>query len=201
MTQPFIPENISHLIEEFNKLPGIGPKSAERVVFYLLKKPDFEVSEFAKRLSELKQGITTCSNCMTFSLTPICSICSDSTRDHQVICIVEDFLDLVALEKTGEFKGVYHVLGGLISPVDGVGPDELTLAELLTRARDAKINEVVLALNPSMEGEATAQYILRILKPHNIKITRIARGIPIGGHLEYTDSQTLKRALQGRVDY
>lgn len=197
----FIPKNIQAAIEEFSKLPGIGPKSAERLVFHLLKKPEAEVARLGEAVLALKKEIRYCNVCQHLTTEEICDICKSEGRSKETVCIVEDSLDLMALEKTNEYKGLYHVLHGIISPVDGIGPDELTIAELIKRAKEGKIKEMIFALNPSMEGEATAAYISRYVKPLNIKITRIARGIPVGGNLEYADSQTLKRAMEGRMEY
>ena len=197
----FIPKNIQKAIEQFSKLPGIGPKSAERLVFYLLKKPESEVAELGDAIISLKRDIRYCNQCQHLTTEEICDICQSDGRNKETVCIVEDSLDLMALEKANEYKGIYHVMHGIISPVDGIGPDELTIAELVRRAKTGEIKEMILALNPSMEGEATAAYISRYIKPLNIKITRIARGIPVGGNLEYADSQTLKRAMEGRMEY
>ncbi len=196
-----IPKNIEKTIEEFSKLPGIGPKSAERLTFYLLRKPDENVEQFGEVIKKLKEGIKYCEVCKNLATEDMCSICNDQNRDQSEICIVEDPLDLIALEKANEYKGVYHVLHGIISPVEGIGPDELTITELIERVKKGGIKEIIIALNPSMEGEATAAYITRYIKPLEVKITRIARGIPVGGNLEYADSQTLKRALEGRMEY
>jgi len=182
-------------------LPGIGPKSAERLTFYLLKKTTSDIENLGGSILKLKEGLLYCDNCKNMSLEPLCEICKNDTRNKETVCVVEDSLDLIALEKTNEYKGLYHVLHGIISPVDGIGPDELTIAELVKRVKEGQIKELILALNPSMEGEATAAYISRYIKPLNIKITRIARGIPVGGHLEYADSQTLRRAMEGRMEY
>jgi recombination protein RecR len=197
----FIPKNIEKAIEEFSKLPGIGPKSAERLVFYLLKKTTTDIDGLGRSILQLKEGLKYCDTCKNLSLEALCEICKNENRQSETVCVVEDALDLIALEKTNEYKGLYHVLHGIISPVDGIGPDELTIAELVSRAKEGKVKEMIIALNPSMEGEATAAYISRQIKPLNIKITRIARGIPVGGHLEYADSQTLRRALEGRMEY
>lgn len=197
----FIPKNIQTTIEEFSKLPGIGPKSAERLVFHLLKKPESEVAKLGESVLNLKKEIRYCNSCKHLTTNEVCDICKSDSRNKEVVCVVEDSLDLMALEKTNEYKGLYHVLHGIISPIDGIGPDELTIAELVERAKTGQIKEMIFALNPSMEGEATTAYITRYLKPLNIKITHIARGIPVGGNLEYADSQTLKRALLGRVEY
>jgi len=196
-----IPKNIEKVIEEFSRLPGIGPKSAERLTFYLLKKPAEDVERFGDAVKKLKEGIKYCGICKNLTTEDICPICSSENRDKNTLCVVEDSLDLIALEKTGVFRGVYHVLHGLISPVEGIGPDELTIAELIERLKKSDIKELIIALNPSMEGEATAAYLTRYIKPLDIKITRIARGIPVGGDLEYADSQTLKRAMEGRMEY
>lgn len=197
----FIPKNIQAAIEEFSKLPGIGPKSAERLVFHLLKKPEAEVARLGDAVLALKKEIRYCNICQHLTTEEVCDICKSDGRSKETVCIVEDSLDLMALEKTNDYKGLYHVLHGIISPVDGIGPDELTIAELIRRAKEGEIKEMIFALNPSMEGEATAAYISRYVKPLDIKITRIARGIPVGGNLEYADSQTLKRAMEGRMEY
>lgn len=197
----FIPKNIQKAIEAFSKLPGIGPRSAERLVFYLLKKPEAYVAELGNAISSLKKEIRYCDECKHLTTESLCDICLHANRSKETVCVVEDSLDLMAIEKTNEYKGVYHVLHGIISPVDGIGPDELTIAELIERVKQGAIKELIFGLNPSMEGEATAAYITRYLKPFDLKITRLARGIPIGGNLEYADSQTLKRALLGRMEY
>lgn len=197
----FLPKNIERTIEEFSKLPGIGPKSAERLVFHLLKKTTSDIDRLGQSIISLKEGLRYCDECKNLSLETLCEICKNDSRSRETVCVVEDTLDLIALEKTNEYKGRYHVLHGIISPVDGIGPDELTIAELVERSKRGGIHEMIIALNPSMEGEATAAYISRFVKPLNIKITRIARGIPVGGHLEYADSQTLRRALEGRMEY
>jgi len=197
----FIPKSIEQAIEEFGKLPGIGMKSAERLTFYLLGKKNEDVERFGETIKKLKAGLRYCEKCQNFATEAVCGICSDTRRDSSVLCVVEDPLDLIALEKANTYKGLYHVLHGVISPVDGVGPDELKIAELLERVKKGGIKEIILALNPSLEGEATSAYILRYLKPVDIKITRIARGIPMGGDLNYADSQTLKKAFEGRGEY
>ena len=197
----FIPKNIQRAIEEFSKLPGIGSKTAERLVFHLLKKTEADVAELGEAILSLKKEIRYCDVCKNLTTDEICEICRSDGRSKETICVVEDSLDLMAIEKANEYRGLYHVLHGIISPVDGIGPDELTIAELIARAKKGDVKELIFALNPSMEGEATAAYITRYIKPLNIKITRIARGIPVGGNLEYADSQTLKRALEGRMEY
>lgn len=197
----FIPKNIQRAIEEFSKLPGIGSKTAERLVFYLLKKTEADVAGLGEAILSLKKEIRYCDVCKNLTTEEVCEICRSEGRSKETICVVEDALDLMAIEKANEYKGSYHVLHGIISPVDGIGPDELTIAELIERAKKGNVKEMIFALNPSMEGEATAAYITRYIKPLNIKITRIARGIPVGGNLEYADSQTLKRAMEGRMEY
>lgn len=196
-----IPKTIEKAIGEFQKLPGIGQKTAERLVFFLLKRTPEDVRLLGQTLQSLRDGLRYCEQCQNFSLEPVCGLCSDPGRDSSILCIVEDMLDLVAIEKAGSFRGHYHVLHGVISPIDGVGPDDLKTAELEERLKKGGIKEVILALNPSLEGEATSAYLLRILRPHNVKITRIARGIPMGGDLEYADPHTLKKALEGRGEY
>lgn len=197
----FIPKNIERTIEEFSKLPGIGAKSAERLVFHLLKKTTSDIEALGNSILKLKEGLKYCDLCKNLCLEARCEICQSDKRNSETVCVVEDTMDLIALEKTHEYKGHYHVLHGIISPIDGIGPDELTIGELIDRAKTGTIKELIIALNPSMEGEATAAYISRYIKPMNIKITRIARGIPVGGHLEYADSQTIRRALEGRMEY
>ncbi len=197
----YIPKNIQRAIEEFSKLPGVGPKTAERLVFYLLKKPSQDIQKLGQAINELKEGLVYCEICKNLSSEIRCDICNNEARSEEEVCVVEDALDLMALEKTGAFKGRYHVLHGIISPVDGVGPDELTIHDLVLRAKNGTLKEMIFALNPSMEGEATAAYIMRQIEPYDIKVTRIARGIPMGGHVEYADSQTLKRAMEGRMSY
>jgi recombination protein RecR len=196
-----LPENIQKVIEGFAKLPGIGQKSAERLTFYLLRKPDHDVQEFASAIENLKTGLNQCVICSNLTQGEKCAICMNDKRDPSVVCVVEEVLDLIALEKTGEFKGLYHVLHGVISPVEGVGPDELKIKELVDRVKSGTIKEIIFALNPALEGEATIAYILRLLKAYPIKATRIARGIPMGGDLEYADSQTLRQAMAGRQEY
>ena len=191
------------LIEQFQKLPGIGPKSAQRMAFQILKMPRTEVEKFANALIDAKSTITYCDICFNMSSNNPCEICSNPKRDKSIICVVSETKDLIAIEKTNEYKGVYHVLQGLISPLDGIGPEELRFKELLNRVAKEEIKEIILALNPSVEGEATSMYLAKILKPFNIKISRIAFGLPIGGELEYVDELTLTRAIEGRreVDF
>jgi len=187
-------------VEELSKLPGIGKKSAQRLVFYLLKLPRDDVVSLAKSLVDVKDKATYCSICFNITETDPCSICRDTQRDRSVICVVEEANDVMAFEKTREFNGLYHVLGGALSPLDGVGPEDLRIKELLSRLKQG-VREVILANNPNVEGEATALYLSRLIKPLGIKITRIARGIPVGTDIEYADEITLTRALEGRVNY
>jgi len=197
-----LPQPIQNLIDEFSKLPGIGTKSAQRLTFYLLRCPDQDINNLAQAIGNLKKKIRFCEQCFNLSEQNLCPICQDPKRDKSIICVVEDPLDIVALEKTGEYKGVYHVLHGVISPADGLGPEQLKIKELISRIKQGKgkIKEVIIATNPSLEGEATAMYLLRQLKPLGVKITRIARGLPVGGDLEYADEITLTNALKGRME-
>ncbi len=196
-----IPTSVQNLIDEFAKLPGIGPKTAQRLTFYLLRKADKSALDLGAAASSLKQGITFCKVCCNFTDSEICSICSDTTRDGSKICVVGEPLDVVALERSGSYKGLYHVLGGVISPVDGIGPDELFISQLVARIKDGRVEELVIATNPTLEGETTALYLQKIISPQGISITRIARGLPVGGDLEYADEVTLSRALEGRREY
>lgn len=198
-----LPSPIQKLINQLTKLPGIGEKTAARLAFYLLKQPKEEIELFSKSLLELKEKIVRCSICQNIAEVNPCPICKDPNRDKSIICVVGEPLDVVALESTREYKGIYHVLGGSINPPEGIGPDQLKIKELLERIKqsEGKIKEVILANNPTLEGEATAMYISRLLKPLNIKITRIARGLPVGGDLEYADEITLSNALKGRKEY
>lgn len=191
---------IAKLIEEFSKLPGIGKRSAERLAFHILKQPSENVERFSKALTEAKEKITFCPICQSLTDDVPCSICSDSRRDSSVICVVENPKDILAMEKTREFKGVYHVLHGVISPIDGIGPDDIKIKELLLRTKDNNVKEIIMATNPSIEGEATAMYISNLFKNFGIKVTRIAHGLPVGGELEYADEITITKALEGRQE-
>jgi len=195
---PYLSTSLQRAIDELAKLPGIGKKSAQRIVFYLLKQSEEEVNDLSQALLNLKKNLTFCSICFNVSDTEPCPICSDKNRDQSIICVVEEANDIVALEKIGEFKGLYHVLGGNLSPLDGIEPDDLRIKELLIRLND-EVKEVIIATNPNAEGEATALYLAKLIKPLGIKITRIARGIPVGTDLEYADEITLLRALEGRT--
>jgi recombination protein RecR len=222
-----IPRSVQKLIDEFSSLPGIGPKTASRLTFYLLHLPEEEISDFGKALLDLKKNVVTCQSCYNLAENNPCAICSNPKRDQTMIAVVENSLDVIAIEKTSEYQGLYHILGGAISPVDGIGPDELRIKELIDRVKNhrGKIKEIILATNPSLEGEATAMYIMKEIsniknqpvrlrsglsragvegqksKMEDIKITRIARGLPVGGDLEYADEITLSRALEGRKEY
>ena len=190
--------SIEKLIESFDRLPSIGNKTAARLAFYILDRPDEEVKEFVDSIINAKKNLKYCSKCFNISDTDPCVICSNPKRDNTIICVVEDVKDVVAMERTHEFKGLYHVLHGSISPMNGVGPDDIKIKELLSRIMEGNIKEVILATNPRVEGEATAMYISKLIKPLGIKVTRIAHGIPVGGDLEYTDEVTLSKALEGR---
>lgn len=191
-------ETIEKLIEEFAQLPSIGRKTAQRLAMYVLKMPREEVVSFAKALVEVKDKVRYCSTCFNITESDPCSICSGSKRNRKIICVVEEPNDVIAVEKTHEFNGLYHVLGGALSPLDGIGPEDLKVTELLNRLTD-DIEEIILALNPNVEGETTTLYLSKLLKPFSIKTTRIARGLPIGSDLEFADEATLTRALEGRV--
>ncbi len=191
-------EALQQLIEEFAQLPGIGRKSAQRLALHILKQPRDTAVRMAKALVNVKDRIRYCSSCCNITETDPCAICSSSKRERDVICVVEEPNDVIAVEKTSEFRGLYHVLGGALSPLDGIGPEELKVGELLARIT-GDIREVILAMNPNVEGEATTIYLSRLLKPLGVRVTRIARGIPVGGDLEFADEATLGRALEGRV--
>lgn len=200
-----IPKAIQQVVESFERLPGIGPKSAERLTFYLLHVPQTELDRFAKAVQNLRIGTVTCSVCFNVGEQDPCDVCDDAQRDHSVVCVVEQPLDVIALEKSRKFRGVYHVLHGKIDPLNNIGPDELRISDLVHRVRnpESRIREIILATNPTMEGEATAMYINKQLKAANpdLKITRIGRGLPIGADIEYADPTTLERAMEGRSEY
>jgi recombination protein RecR len=194
----FYPEPIARLIEAFQKLPGIGPKTAQRLAFFVLTLPREDVVGIARALVDARDKTRYCGVCGNFSDADTCLVCRDTRRDATLLCVVQDPRDVQAMERTREFKGFYHVLGGAISPMDGVGPDQLRMRELLVRVGEGRFREVILATNPNVEGEATALYLSRILKPLGLLVTRIAHGLPVGGDLEYADEVTLSRALEGR---
>lgn len=193
-----IPQSVERLIAELEKLPGIGPKSASRLAFYLIKAPDSDVKALGESLLGLKQNLRHCERCYNFSEAEKCAVCSAPDRDATVVCVVEDPLDIVAIENTGGFKGLYHVLHGAIAPIEGIGPEQLKIAELISRLKDEPISEVIVATNPNLEGEATAMYIQKLIAPIIDQVTRLASGLPMGGQLEYADELTLSRALEGR---
>ena len=188
------------LIDEFHKLPGIGPKSAQRLAYYLLRMPTIDAQALAAAILEVKERVTLCSICMNVTEVDPCRVCSDDRRDRATICVVEEPLDILALERSHAYEGLYHVLHGAISPMDGIGPEDLKMTDLLQRLRSDEVSEIILATNPNLEGEATAMYLTRLLKPLGVKVTRLARGLPVGGDLEYADDVTLARALEGRQE-
>ncbi|MFY9217071.1 MAG: recombination mediator RecR [Tepidanaerobacteraceae bacterium] len=188
---------LARLIDELSRLPGIGPKTAQRLAFYILKMPDERVASLSEAILQAKESIKYCSSCGNFTEDDPCSICQASYRDKNVIMVVEDPKDVVAIEKTRDYKGLYHVLHGAISPLEGIGPDDIKIKELLARITP-EVKEIILATNPNVEGEATAMYLAKLLKPLDVKVTRIAHGIPMGGDLEYADEVTLTKALEGR---
>ena len=194
------PEPVTRLIEAFAQLPGIGPKTASRLTFYLLRRPAEQSEALADALHDLKQKTVFCSSCHNITEQSPCAVCRDDSRDRSIICVVEEPLDVLAIDRTGEFKGLYHVLHGSISPVDGIGPDELRIGELMARLQDEPVQEVLLATNPNLEGEATAMYLSRLIHPLGIRVTRLARGLPVGGDLEYADTVTRGRPLEGRSE-
>ena len=191
---------LTRLIEQFERLPGIGRKSAQRLAFYVLNLPRDKAQQFADAILEAHDKIRKCKVCQSLTEEEVCPICSDKSRDHSIVCVVENSQDVIAFERTREYHGLYHVLHGLISPMDGIGPDQLPIKELVARIGSGEIQEVVMATNPTVEGEATAMYIARLLKPLGVRVTRLAYGIPVGGNLEYADEVTLFRALEGRSE-
>jgi recombination protein RecR len=197
-----LPEPIQNLVDSFSRLPGIGPKTASRLAFYLLRAPDDLSRDLAEALQSIKTSIIYCPTC--FNITSVgmaeCEVCASPERDNTVMCVVEEPLDVIALERTSGFRGRYHVLGGVLSPIEGVGPDDLKIRELLGRLQVEDIQEVILATNPSMEGDATAMYLRQRIEPSGVRVTRLARGLPVGGDLEYADTNTLLRALDGRQE-
>lgn len=194
------PKVIQNLIDQFNKLPGIGPKTSERLVFYLLKQNQEELKKFAQALNMSADNITVCAKCYNFSENDPCEICADPKRDKTTLCVVAEIFDLLAIENTGEYNGLYHVLGGTLNPIEGVTPEELTIKQLAERIKHNGVKEIILALNPDIEGESTIVYLSKLLKPHKIKITRLARGLPMGSDLEYADEITISNALKGRME-
>ena len=191
---------VARLIEELQKLPGIGPKSAQRLAYFLLRTPGEEARALAEAILAVKERIVFCTHCQNITENIPCSICRDEERDHGKICVVEEPMDILALERTRGFNGLYHVLHGVLSPMEGVGPENLKIRELLDRLRNGPVKEVILATNPNLEGESTAMYLQRLISPLSIKVTRLARGLPFGSDLEYADEVTLTRALEGRQE-
>ena len=194
----YYPEPVSRLIDALQRLPGIGPKTAQRLTFFLLKRPADEVRELSSALTAVKDAIIYCSTCFNVTDIDPCRLCADPARDDKTLCVVEEPNDLLAMERTGEYRGRYHVLLGALSPLDGIGPDDLKVRELLLRLEAGAVLEVILATNPNVEGEATALYLAKLLRPLGVRLTRIARGLPVGGDLEYADQVTLSKALEGR---
>ncbi|PRB08977.1 recombination mediator RecR [Microbacterium sp. MYb64] len=189
---------VQELIDEFGRLPGIGPKSAQRITFHILQTPSFDVKRLSELLSEVRERVRFCEICGNVAEQERCAICRDPRRNPEFICVVEDAKDVAAIERTREFRGLYHVLGGAISPIAGVGPDDLRITQLMTRLADGTVQEVILATNPNLEGEATASYLSRLLTTMQITVSRLASGLPVGGDLEYADEVTLGRAFEGR---
>ena len=194
----YYPDPVARLIEALQRLPGIGPKTAQRLTFFLLKRPVEEVRELSESLVAVKDQIVYCRLCFNITDEDPCRICADPSRDSRLLCVVEEPNDLLAMERTGEYRGRYHVLLGALSPLDGIGPDDLKVKELLVRLEVGETTEVILATNPNVEGEATALYLAKLLRPLGLRVTRIARGLPVGGDLEYADQVTLSKALEGR---
>ena len=192
---------VQDLIDELGRLPGVGPKSAQRIAFHILQADPVDVRRLAEVLREVKERVRFCITCGNVAEEEQCRICRDPRRDHTVICVVEESKDVVAIEKTREFRGRYHVLGGAISPIEGIGPDNLRIKELMVRLADSDVTEIILATDPNLEGEATATYLARILKPLGLRVTRLASGLPVGGDLEYADEVTLGRAFEGRRSF
>jgi recombination protein RecR len=194
-------EPVGRLVEEFHKLPGIGPKMARRLTYHLVRMPAEEARSLAEAVLAVKERIVLCSACFNITESDPCGLCSDPNRDQSRICVVEEAMDVVALERSGAYKGLYHVLHGVISPMNGIGPDDLKIQPLLGRLRGGAVQEVVLATNPNLEGEATSMYIHRLISPLGVRVTRPARGLPVGGDLEYADEVTLGRAMEGRQEF
>ena len=192
---------LAQVIHELSKLPSIGKKTAQRLAFHLLQAPREDAEALARSIRDLREKIRSCDVCFNLSDREICSVCSDSRRDRTLVCVVEDPANLLAVERTAAFRGLYHILGGTLSPLKDRGPEDLRLRELMERLRSGEIREIVLATNPNVEGEATAVYVARLVRPLGLKVTRLAQGLPAGGDLEYTDELTLRRAFEGRRDY
>jgi len=191
-------KSVENLINEFKKLPGIGPKSAKRIVFFLLKLSNNDIEKLSKSMVEMKEKVKFCSECYGLTEEDICPICRDQSRDRKKICIVEEVSDVMIIEKTGEYRGLYHILGGLLSPIENMGPDEIRVPRLLERVKADNVEEVIIALNPNVEGESTAVYLKKMLLPLGVRVTRLASGLPVGGDLEYADEVTIGRAISDR---
>ncbi len=196
-----IAEPVSRLVDEFVKLPGVGPKTAQRLAYYVLRLPESEALRLAEAIVQVKERVVFCAVCFNVTEQSPCAICANPARDHGKICVVEEPLDITALERTGAYRGVYHVLHGSLNPQEGIGPDDIRVAELAQRVRAGGVNEVIVATNPNQLGDATAAWLGRVLGPLNVRLTRLARGLPIGSDLEYADDVTLSRALEGRAEY
>ncbi|RKZ29798.1 recombination protein RecR [bacterium] len=196
---PVIPEYLETLIDELSRLPGIGRKSARRIAFHLLHKPKDDAYALAEALRNMVDNVRSCSICHSLSETDPCNICTDESRDRNLICVVEEISDLLAIESTGSYNGLYHVLGGVIDPLSGIGPEALTIQALLERLKGSDVEEIIIATNPTAEGDTTAIYLAKLIRPLGAKVTRIARGLPVGGDLEFADKSTLARALENRV--
>ena len=194
----YYPQPVGKLIGELSKLPGIGPKTAQRLAFYIIGRSNSEVKQLAQSMTDAKKNINYCSICNNLTEGDACQLCQSDDRDNKTICVVESPKDVIAMEKTGEYSGLYHVLHGSISPMDGIGPDEIRIQSLLPRIKDGETSEIILATDPNAEGDATAMYLAKLLKPLGVKVTRIAHGLPVGGDLEYADEVTLSKALEGR---
>lgn len=198
---PGTPEPVSRLIDAFHRLPGIGPKSAQRLAYHILRVPAHEAEALANAVLDVKRQVALCSVCQNVTESDPCRYCRDTERDPGIICVLEQPLDILAVERTGGFRGRYHVLHGVINPMEGIGPEHIRMRELLTRVQGGEVREVIVATNPSLEGEATGMYIQRLLSPLGVRVTRLARGLPSGADLEYTDDVTLARALEGRQEF
>ena len=195
-----LPATLEALIRELSRLPGIGPKSASRLAFYLVKASPEDAAALARAIVECKSAITACTSCGAIAEGGLCPVCADATRDRSVMCVVENPRDVLTIERTGEFRGLYHVLGGVISPLDGIGPEELSISALVERCTREEVRELIIATNPTVEGDATGLYLARLLKPLGIRVMRIAHGLPVGADLEYADSMTVARSIAGRVE-
>ncbi len=194
------PEPIARLIQEFSKLPGIGPKSAQRLAYHVLRAPEDEARALAQALADVKERVVLCDTCFYITVSNPCDLCDEGERDGTLVCVVEQPLDVMVVERTGGYRGLYHVLHGALNPIDGVGPEQLRIQELLRRVEAGAVTEVIMATNPSLEGEATSMYVQRLLQPLGVRVTRLARGLPSGADIEYMDDLTLSRALEGRQE-